>query len=198
MSFSTDNRARLQTRSEYTTPYGGESPAKPLQATRGIVFPYTPNINVSHQVEYSTYELVHANYQQQAYSKTRNPQIQISAHFINQTPEETAYTVGVIHFLRVVTKMDWGALDEAPGTPPPVLDFSAYGRTNFENVPVVVQGFTVNYEDNVDYVEGPDGQNLPAMMTIAIDLLPTYSPSKQTQFNLRSFANGSLYAGGFI
>lgn len=211
MPFS-DNRARLLTKPGYTEPYGGGgsgrsrpdgfvntgSPGEPLRRTSGIVFPYTPNISVSHQVEYSTYEVVHTNFQQLAYNKTRNPQIQVTANFINQTPDETAYSIGVIHFLRVVTKMNWGANDRDRGTPPPVLEFSAYGLTNFDNVPVVVQSFNMIYDDNVDYVEGPDGQNLPVFMTIAIDLLPTYSPAKQNQFNLHSFANGSLYSRGFI
>ena len=140
---------------------------------------------------------MHQNYQQQSYSKSRNPQIQVTANFINQTEEETAYTAGVIHFMRVVTKMHWGPADSAKGTPPPVLDFSAYGPNNFQNVPVVVQGFNIIYEDGVDYVESPGG-HLPSFMTLAIDLLPTYAPGKQQQFSLDSFANGSLYAGGFI
>lgn len=195
MPFS-DERARLLTRPAYTEPFRG--PGAPLANTSGIVFPYTPNISVAHQVDYGTYEVAHTNFQQPAYSKTRNPQIQVTANFINQTPDETSYTIGVIHFLRVVTKMEWGRGSSAPGTPPPVLDFSAYGLTNFQNVPVLVQGFNIIYEDGVDYVQGPNGVHLPAFMTIAIDLLPSYSPRKQNEFSLQSFANGTLYSGGFI
>lgn len=205
MPFSNDNRAKLLTRPAYREPYGDNvgargafGPGAPLARTGGIVFPYTPNISVAHQVEYGSYEVVHQNYQQPAYSKTRNPQIQVTANFINQTPEETAYSVGVLHFLRVVTKMNWGPQDRDRGTPPPVLDFSAYGLYNFDNLPVLVQGFNLIYDDNVDYVEGPEGVNMPAFMTLAIDLLPTYSPARQSEFSLQSFANGSLYGRGFI
>lgn len=190
-----NERARLLTRSAYTEPFNGYG--APLAKTSGILFPYTPNISVAHQAEYGTYEIVHTNYQQPAYSKTRNPQIQVTANFINQTIEETAYTAGVIHFLRVVTKMEWGA-SSAPGTPPPVLDFSAYGLVNFENVPVLVQGFNIIYEDGVDYVQGPDNIHLPVLMTISIDLLPSYSPGLQSTFSLQDFANGNLYSRGFI
>lgn len=192
----TDERARLLTRPAYTDPFRG--PGAPLANTSGILFPYTPNISVAHQVEYGSYELVGTNYQQHSYGKTRNPQIQVTANFINQTPDETEYTTGVIHFLRVVTKMEWGNRSSAPGTPPPVLDFSAYGLTNFENVPVVVQGFNIIYEDGVDYVSGPDNTYLPSFLTLAIDLLPTYSPNVQQEFSLQAFANGSLYGRGFI
>jgi hypothetical protein len=35
-------------------------------------------------------------------------------------------------------------------------------------------------------------------MTVAIDLLPQYSPAKQRQFSVGAFSNGSLYRDGFI
>lgn len=178
-----------------------EGPGAPLRPTNGILFPFTPNISVSHQVEYSSYELVHTNYQQNAYGKTRNPMIQITGTFASQTPEEAAYTVGVMHFLRVVTKMNFGDDDPDAGTPPPVLEFSAYGTYNFSKVPVLVGSFNFIYEDGVDYVEvntAGQGVQIPTLMTIAIDLMPQYSPAKQSQFNLDEFARGQGYRRGFL
>lgn len=183
----------------YRTAFSG--PGAALTRTNGIIFPYTPNISFSQQVEYSQYDLVHTNYQQNAYAKTRNPMIQVTGNFANQTPEEAAYTVGVMHFLRVTTKMNFGLNDREAGTPPPVLEFSAYGTYNFNRVPVLVGSFNIIYDDNVDYVEVTTaGQTvqIPAVMTISIDLLPQYSPTKQEQFNLDEFARGDGYRNGFI
>lgn len=191
-----DHRARLSTKSAYTLPYNG--PGSVLRPTNGILFPYTPNISVSYQAEYSQYDLVHTNYQQNAFSRSRTPALQVTGQFISQTPEEVEYTLGVMHFLRVVSKMHFGTRDSDAGTPPPVLEFSAYGTQNFNRVPVVVSGFNFIYEDGIDYVEAADGSQIPTIMIVAIDLLPQYSPSKQQQFNLTDFANGSLYTGGFI
>lgn len=177
-------------------------PGSPLAVTGGIIFPYTPNITYGQAVEYSSYETVHSNYQQNAFSKSRNPQIQVVGQFISQTPEEAEYTVGVMHFLRVVTKMNFGQFDPQRGTPPPVLEFSAYGTYNFERVPVLVQGFNWIYEDDVDYVEVDSANGgavqIPTVVNIAIDLLPQYSPAKQNNFDLNSFANGGLYREGFL
>lgn len=187
----------------YTAPFNG--PGAALVRTNGIIFPYTPNISVAHAVEYSSYELVHTNYQQNAYGKTRNPQIQVTGNFASQTPAEAAYTVGMMHFLRVVTKMDWGESPASsglvPGTPPPVLVFSAYGTYNFSNVPVLVQGFNFVYEDGVDYVEvdvNGETMQIPSLMTVSLDLLPQYSPAKQQEFNMDSFSRGDGYRRGFI
>lgn len=185
--------------SAYTAPF--EGPGAELLRTNGIFFPYTPNINVAHSIEYSSYELVHTNYQQNAYGKTRNPQIQVTAMFNSATPEEARYTVGVMHFLRVVSKMNFGNRDNDAGTPPPVLEFSAYGAYNFKRVPVLLGSFNFTYEDGVDYVEvdvANETVQIPSIMNIAMDLLPQYSPAKQMEFNITDFANGSLYNKGFI
>lgn len=195
-----DLRARLMLKgSGWTVPLTG--PGAALRQTNGILFPYTPNISVSHQVEYSQYDLVHTNYQQNAYSKTRNPTIQVTGTFASQTPQEAQYTVGVMHFLRVASKMNFGASDPDAGTPPPVLVFSAYGAYNFNRVPVLLGSFNFIYEDGVDYVEvSTAGQTvqIPTVMTIAMDLLPQYNPTVQTNFNLNEFASGAGYLKGFI
>lgn len=192
-------RGESATSFAYTLPFNG--PGEPLRRTNGIIFPFTPNISVAHQVEYSQYDLVHTNYQQNAYSKTRNPAIQVTGVFASQTPEEAAYTVGVMHFLRVVSKMHFGFTDRDAGTPPPVLEFSAYGTYNFHRVPVLVGSFNFIYEDGVDYVEvetAGEVVQIPAIMTIAMDLTPQYSPAKQLNFNLNELASGSAYRDGFI
>jgi hypothetical protein len=97
--------------------------------------------------------------------------------------------------------MNFGLNDDQAGTPPPVLEFSAYGAYNFSSVPVLVGGFNFVYEDGVDYVEvntADQAIQVPVMMVISIDLLPQYSPAKQNAFNLNDFARGGLYTRGFI
>lgn len=194
-----DQRARLMAKPGYGDPFNG--PGRALSG--GIVFPYTPNIVTSYNVEYSAYELVHANYQQTAYNKTRNPDIQVTGVFNVSTQEEGRYLAGVIHFLKVVTKMNFGPGDPLRGTPPPVLEFSAYGSLNFHRVPVVVGSFSLPYEDGVDYIEVEAFEEvgtiqLPSIMTIAITLMPHYNYRLQNLFSLESFASGSLYKGGYV
>jgi hypothetical protein len=121
--------------------------------------------------------------------------------FVSQTPAEALYTIGVLHFLRVVTKMNFGRDDPDAGTPPPVLEFSAYGTYNFRRVPVLVGSFSYVYEDGVDYVEvESNGEviQIPSLLNISIDLLPQYSPAKQSGFSLNDFAQGNAYKGGFM
>lgn len=209
-----DLRARIKTPPNYHLPF--QSYGEVLTQTHGIVFPYTPTISTQHQVNYNTITTVHSNFQQHSYVNTASAPIQVLAPFYLQTDEDAAYALGVMHMLRVITKMHFGVDDYEVGTPPPVCRFSAYGAANFKNVPVVVAGFTLTYPDDVDYIEY-DNQQLPVVMNIAIDLLPQYSAdelsrkfklssigSTQAQVEAREagvpadFASGSLYKDGFI
>lgn len=193
-----DTRARLICKAGYNQALQG--PGSILGTKGGIIFPYTPVITTQTQVGYNRYDLTHTNYQPMAFSHSQAPQLQVTANFIQQQTEEADYLLGVLHFLRVVTKMNFGQDDPERGTPPPVLNFSAYGPINFSNVPVLVQGFSTTYPDDIDYVLDSSGTNrVPAMMTIALDLGVHYSPTKtRNQFTLNGFANGDLYSKGFI
>ena len=199
MSLDNDQRTRIRTKGGYNLPYSG--PGVALRTTNGLMFPLTPTINLSQSVEYAPYEVVHTNYQQNAYTKTKNPSISVTGTFTSTTPKEAMYTIGVIHFLRVVTKMNFGRSDNQAGTPPPVLEFYSYGRYNFHKVPVLVSDFTVPYENTTDYIEvivAGEPVQLPIVMNISVTLLPHYHPRLQDRFNLASFANGDLYRDGFI
>lgn len=193
-----DKRARLSCKSGYSDPLSG--PGAPLQRTgRGIVFPYTPTIQTAAQVNYQKYELVHTNFQPHAFYNATPANIQVTGQFVQQTEEEALYLGAVIHFLRVVTKMNFGSGDGATaGTPPPVLQFSAYGNNNYNNIPVLVGGYNLTWPDDVDYVEA-GGNQYPTMMVLSLDLIPHYNTTKVTeQFSMNAFKNGSLYQGGFI
>ena len=217
MALRKDQRVRLTVKGSYDLPFNG--PGEYVRPTNGIVFPYTPLITTSQSVNYSPGDMVHNNYQQQSYSGTPNPDIIIQSKFISQTPDEARYTIGALHFLRVVTKMHFGK-DDYAGAPPPVLNFSAYGPVNFNNVPVVVSMYSPMYDDEMDYIEvevresmevtaGPSLSSpvitpkngmahVPVEMSLSINLLPHYNPDMQRRFNMGDFASGRLYKEGFV
>ncbi|MFW5895502.1 MAG: hypothetical protein ACOCT9_02040 [archaeon] len=198
---ASEYRARLTTKGNY----GNESfrgPSSILSKTKGVVFPYTPVINYSHNVNYSEYELMHTNYAINSFVNSRPGNISITAQFVNQTVDEAKYTFGVIHFLRIVTKMNFGNNSNNPGTPPPVLEFSAYGTSNFNRVPVLVGSFSTSYGNDVDYssfkIDDQTEIRLPIKMEFSIELMPQYSARKQNNFDFEKFAQGNSYKDGYI
>ena len=165
-------------------------------------FPYTPTIRTGIEAMYTEMELTHTNYQPHAFNRSQIQNIGISAKFTSQTDLWAKHSLGVIHFLRTITKMRYGEGDPLRGAPPPVLSFTAYGRYMFENVPVVVKSFSITLPDDVDYAElNVDGQYhaVPTLFTIDIELMVQRATGPiRTEFTLGKFAGGKLADKGYI
>lgn len=131
--------------------YGNGGLLAPLRSTNGMVFPYQPTITYNQDVNYTTIDMVHTNQEFYAYTRTNALKLTVSGQFTVQNQTEGVYSMACIHFLRTVTKM-WFGKGARVGTPPPVLLFDAYGTYMFNQLPVIVTGFSVGLPNDVDYV----------------------------------------------
>ena len=172
----------------------------PLVETDGIVWPYTPNINVAFSAAYTGNQTIHNNYQSQSYGQSTVEQITCVGQFTANTPREAAYVLSVLHFLKSATKSFFGQ-DTNRGTPPPVLRFSAHGPYMFNSVPVVIANTSQDFEGGIDYINariGSDGAGIdsttrvPSLININVTLMPVVSRSAQTRFSLKKYASGKL------
>jgi hypothetical protein len=196
----------------------------PLESTNGLVWPYTPTVNIVHSANYNAISPTHTNYSTQAYKNSTVDQITVSGQFFNETEEEAKYWLGMLQYLRSVTKMAYGQGNgDLQGAPPPVLRFSGYGDYVFNGVPVVVSNFTLDLSPDTDYIsvnvggstsalsssiqalnktgaQIPGAQNgnvhVPVQSLVSVTLVPTYSRREQEKFNFKDFVSGSLVKGG--
>jgi hypothetical protein len=175
---------------------------EPLVGTKGVVFPYTPQLVVTHSANYIPTAITHANFQHHTYSNSDIAAIQIAGDFSVQNSTEGLYLLAVIHFFRTVTKMYFGNDNSAPGgTPPPILFLSAYGNYLFDRVPVVVTSFVSTFPADVDYVfvKGDRGQSrVPTLMNMSVTVQPVFNRRQSKSFSLDQFARGELLAQGYI
>jgi hypothetical protein len=171
----------------------------PLSNFRGVLFPYTPTIQVSHKASYEMQSLVHTNYVTPMYQHSAVDNIGIQAQFTANYPAEAEYMVAMMHFFRAVTKMFYGQ-DSIAGTPPPVLYLDAYGPYTFDHVPVVVTSFDYSMPADVDYISCEVAgykQKIPTIMNISLSMIPTYSRDKiSNEFGLQKFVSGGLIQQG--
>jgi hypothetical protein len=123
----------------------------PLKGTNGVVFPYTPSIQISHSANYSPLSPTHSNYQSYFYNNSQVSSISVTADFTAQTEEQAKYVLAMIYFFRAATKMFYGQSNNQ-GSPPPVLYLDGYGDYYFPHVPVVVASFTHTMPSDVDYI----------------------------------------------
>lgn len=158
-------RLSLAPGASYLYNAGGDILA-PLQATNGVIFPYTPQINVSYRANYDPADVTHSNYKLFFYKNSAVDDIQIIADFTAQDTGEASYVLAVIHFFKSVTKMFYGQ-DSNPnaGTPPPLCYLSGLGQYQFNNHPLLVTNFQYSLPNDVDYIRAGSttqysGQNL--------------------------------------
>lgn len=225
-----DRRARLRPKPGAETYVYGSADTKGgllsvLRYTNGMIFPTTPTISESHAVTYSAYSPTHTISKFNTYERTENVAINISGDYFVTNASEARYLLACIHFIRSVTKMDFGINSETRGTPPPVLLFSAYGNFMYNDIPVLIKGATFTMEPDVDYIQvplfgndssmrgdmmsaqeffrvdidKPDRVWVPTRMTIALTLEQQTTPEWLiNKFDLNSFKRGELLTKGGI
>lgn len=220
-----DFRARLQPKNidAYNEIFGDRSLVEknilfPLWSTRGVLFPYTPKVNVGTKVQYTAHNYTHTNTTFNSYEYTAPEPITIDALFTASTSDEAMYMLSTIHFFKTVSKMYFGVQTyDLSGTPPPVLVFNYLGTYQFKDIPVVVTNFSYTLPNDVDYVPVNTAGKMVYSKNIGVNLPLsqsngyTYVPTKlemsitldnqtipervRTDFNLDLFRTGKLMGG---
>ena len=131
---------------------------QPLRATDGVIFPFTPQIMVNYQANYSQTSPTHSNYKHYFYQNSEISDIQITGTFTAQSTKEADYLLAAIHFFRSASKMFYGQ-DQNRGTPPPLLFLEGMGDHQFNNQPCVLQQFNYVLPPDVDYVRTSSADN---------------------------------------
>lgn len=195
---ATDLRARLRAKPNsvaYKLLYA-DNPWVNLQNYGGMIWPYTPNITYNQDVQYDSLNAVHTNQEILAYSRTSAPTITVSGSFSSQTQLEARYNLACLHFLRLITKMSFGAsVNPQRGTPPPVLYFDAHGGGMFLNIPVVVKNFAITLPNDPDYVTvtaSPQSKvtRVPAIFDISVSLTVQHTPRQLREWSIEKFRSG--------
>lgn len=125
----------------------------PLAYTKGVIFPYTPNINITYAANYNATQPVHSNYKIFQYESSSVDTITITCDFTAQDTFEANYLLAVITFFKSVTKMFYGQDNNPkPGTPPPMCFLHGLGQFQFNNSPLAISNFTYNLPNDVDYI----------------------------------------------
>jgi hypothetical protein len=180
----------------------------PLMEAGGLVFPYTPTINITHSASYDDVGIIHQNYQFLAYQNSKLEAINISGPFNVEDYAQAQYWLAALHFLRSATKMYTG--DTAShGSPPPIVFLDGYGDFVFKHVPVIIKSFTLDMPADVDYIATTVGDSdsnaskkshVPVKSTLSVSVQPVYSREQIRTFSLETFVNGGYMSdkGEFI
>jgi hypothetical protein len=131
----------------------------PLIETNGVIWPYTPQITVNHNAQYTTAHLTHSNYSAHFYNNSEVADINVSGEFTVQNMEDGQYLMAAVYFFRSATKMFFGQ-GANMGNPPPIVFLDGYGSHYFPHVPCVITQFSHTLPSEVDYIQVPISQTV--------------------------------------
>lgn len=134
-----------------------------LGKSEGLIFPYTPKISMGYTVNYESTDFIHSNISFKSYKNSPPPTVSLTAKFTADTKANAIQMLSAIWFFQACSKCDTGtnlmqksddrntANRSGAGLPPPVLYLDGYANL-FDNMPVIIGGFTLDYPDEIDYV----------------------------------------------
>ena len=168
---------------------------------QSMVFPFNPTVLFGASANYSQVQPTHTNYPYQAYQNSQVDTISISGEFFNENEEDAQYFLACLGFLRTMTKMFY-ANNPFLGNPPLICRLNGYGEHVLNNIPVVVQSFTMDLGSEVDYIpctypaDGGKINYVPTQTLLAVNLLVQYSRRTRSQFSLDTYSKGGHVGSG--
>lgn len=124
---------------------------EPLKEAGGLIFPYTPQIQIRSGASYTKTPVVQTNYPFNAFKTSDPGSITITAPMNVEDSTQALYWIAAVHYLRSVSKMFAGN-DPKAGNPPPIVFLNGYGQYVFKNVPVVITSFDTTLPNDCDYI----------------------------------------------
>lgn len=186
-------KVSLAPQSDYL--YNAPSPGilAPLKDTDGVIFPYTPQIQIQYKANYTPRLLTHSNYTGQFYQGSSADPFTISGIFTAQDSGEARYLLAVIHFFRSVTKMFYGQ-DTERGSPPPLVYLTGLGENQFIEHTCVVGAFDYQLPADVDYIRAP--KDVPNQVDFSTQRPRQSSTLTNLSSSLTRLATAGLPVGG--
>lgn len=178
-----------------------------LTDAQGRVLPFIvmPEIVESRAVSYDAVAPVQGPGAFQKFRGTESTQWTLNATFIARNSREATENMDFINMLRAWSMPYFGdnsaqgANRQMLGAPPAVLTLSGLRSRIIGPVPVVITSLNWNWPRDVDYLpteqeDEKTGQFVPfpAVMTVAIQLVESYSTAQFNKFNIEEFRKGNF------
>jgi hypothetical protein len=175
--------------------------SRSLRDVQGILFPYTPSIGYESKANYSPVNPMHSNYTQYSFKNSEVTNISLTAKLSVQNEQEAVWWLAIQHVLRSLTKMRWGA-DQNAGAPPPVCRLEGYGDFMLRNIPVAVGSFKIDLPDNIDYISTRESNYktslVPTISTLSLTLIPMYSRREIRDYSVDKWLSRELKGKGYL
>ena len=165
-----------------------------------VVFDSMPTIAESRSTSYEPFSPVHHPGEIMKYKNTTARTWTLSAKLISRNQSEAKKNLDILNTIRA-----WGMPYYGEGTkgssgtnlgaPPPILTLSAYGEGAIGPIPCVMESYSTNWPNDIDYIStGPGDKEgpFPVLLQLDISLKESYSPSEYSGFDLIKYRKGDM------
>ena len=179
-----------------------------------VAFVIMPEIAESRTVEYEAVAPPQSPAAFQKYKGTSSVQWSVNARLASRTTQEATENLRIINMLRGWTMPYFGEntridFPNKLGAPPPVLTFSGFRGQMVGPVPVIITSLQWQFPQDVDYIpaeefditDSESGKYMsttgrlipfPTVITVAIQLVETFSTDQFNGFSLSDFRVGQF------
>jgi hypothetical protein len=141
-----------------------------------IVFEASAAVSESRSSTWDGYAITHLPTAILSYRYTSARKFGVQAKLISRTPAEASINAGYLDLIRSWILPDFGGT----GATPPTCIFNAYGNSNIQNLPVIIDQYNWSFPEDVDYIF-TGSHPMPVIGLLTFELQEIYSPLEITQ-----------------
>lgn len=169
-----------------------------------VTFEAMPTISEGRSASYDPVSVLHHPGDILKYKSSSSRSWTISAKLISRTPQEAEENLSSINKIRAWVMPFYGmgtgsngATARYLGAPPPILTLTAYGNTMIGPVKCVLESYSWDWPNDVDYIPAGTGSApvpFPAIVSISLTLKESFSPAEYSGFDILSYRAGDMQA----
>lgn len=140
-----------------------------------VVFEASAPLSENRSANYAGMDITHLPSEMFSYKNTSARHFNITGKLISRNKQEASQNSYYCDLIRTWILPDFGR----SGATPPILWLSAYKNNNINRVPCVLNSYTINFPDEVDWIFEGDNP-MPIIGSISVDLTESYSAKQIT------------------
>lgn len=172
-----------------------------IKSDEKVILNVTPTIGEERSATYDGVQMAHHPGEMLRWRSTSARTWNLgNVKLVSRTPEEASKNQAKLNVLRSWLMPYYGngtkgsSTEAQLGAPPPIIEFSAYGKKSIDKHPVVVLSVSTSWPDDVTYIPTTEGEQFPVIMTVTISLKESFSPAEFSGFDLAAYKRGDLQA----
>lgn len=171
--------------------------------TFGILDEFTlnvmPSISESRSASYKSFSPLHHPGEILKFENTAARTWNITGKLIARTVAEASLNLRIVNTIRSWVMPFFGEgtfqkprTKEYLGAPPPIITLKAYGGQTIGPVKCVLENYSWDWPNDVDYLPTDNGEPFPVIINISLQLKESWSPAEYSGFDIIEYREGRM------